>query len=244
VPKSLSLSDMESTIKKPLNGPAYGTIGHLPNSRLAPSDRCVPAGQYAICCQQARDRHDRVIIEEKLDGSATAVALLGGQLVAMNRAGYPAITSPYTQHHLFDAWCHERRDRFRQVLREGERIVGEWLAQAHGTRYDLTRMEPWGVFDILDAKGRRLPFNEFRSRVDGVFAKPTLLHDDGPLPVSAAMALHELYHWPCDQTEGLVYRVERKGRVEFLAKWVRPGKVDGKYLPAVTGGEPIWNWKP
>jgi len=31
-----------------------------------------------------------------------------------------------------------------------------------------------------------------------------------------------------DPIEGLVYRVERKGKVDFLAKWVRPDKV-GRY---------------
>jgi hypothetical protein len=34
--------------------------------------------------------------------------------------------------------------------------------------------------------------------------------------------------------------VERRGEVDFLAKYVRPDKVDGKYL----GGEPIWMWRP
>ena len=31
-----------------------------------------------------------------------------------------------------------------QALAEGERLVGEWLWQAHGTRYDLPR-KPYGA---------------------------------------------------------------------------------------------------
>jgi hypothetical protein len=40
--------------------------------------------------------------------------------------------------------------------------------------------------------------------------------------------------------EGVVYRVEDKDRVLFLAKWVRGDKVDGKYL---FQNPPIWNWR-
>jgi hypothetical protein len=42
----------------------------------------------------------------------------------------------------------------------------------------------------------------------------------------------------------VVYRVERKGRFDYLAKYVRPGKVDGKYLPELNGGDAVWNWRP
>lgn len=47
----------------------------------------------------------------------------------------------------------------------------------------------------------------------------------------------------CDEPEGVVYRVERHGKVDFLCKWVRPDKVDGKYLPEISGKPPVWNWK-
>ncbi|KKL70160.1 hypothetical protein LCGC14_2107750, partial [marine sediment metagenome] len=33
-------------------------------------------------------------------------------------------------------------------------------------------------------------------------------------------------------------------RVLFLAKWVRPDKEDGIYLPEISGGEAVWNWRP
>jgi hypothetical protein len=60
--------------KKPLGIRAYGSIGHLPGSRLGTSDRSVPPGQAAICTTRPRDSHDVVIVQEKLDGSCTAVA--------------------------------------------------------------------------------------------------------------------------------------------------------------------------
>jgi hypothetical protein len=41
-----------------------------------------------------------------------------------------------------------------------------------------------------------------------------------------------------DPVEGAVWRVERNDKVDFLAKYVRPDKVDGSYFE----GEPVWNW--
>jgi hypothetical protein len=38
-----------------------------------------------------------------------------------------------------------------------------------------------------------------------------------------------------DKVEGVVYRVERKGKVDFLCKYVRPDKKDGCYLESETG---------
>jgi hypothetical protein len=140
----------------------------------------------------------------------------------------------------------ENEDRFRSVLKEGERIVGEWLAQAHGTIYDLKHeyYEPFAAFDIMTGT-ERLPLLEFYDRAEpGDFSVPHLLHAGGPISVDEAMKIHRKISWPCDEPEGVVYRVERKGKVDFLTKWVRPDKVDGKYLPEVSGEEPIWNWRP
>lgn len=247
-PNGIGVTKMETTtinpaLSKPLGRRAYGSIGHLPNSRLGPGDHSVPEGQGRICCVKTRDKHDRVIVQEKLDGSCVAVALADGQLHALGRSGWLAQTSPYKQHQLFAAWVRSHEDRFRHVLREGERLVGEWLAQAHGTIYRLNELEPFGVFDIMVGQ-TRLPFDEFVKRVDATFARPHVLHDGAAISVDDAMALHERSHWPCEETEGVVYRVERKGEVEYLAKWVRPTKVDGKYLPNVSGQPEVWNWQP
>jgi hypothetical protein len=233
----------ESTLPrdiKPLGRKAYGSIGHLPQSRMGPADHHVSPGQARICTEKARDKRDRIIVQEKLDGSNVAVALIDGTLHPLGRAGYPAISSKYEMHKLFAMWAYENDHRFRAVLRDGERINGEWLAQAHGTIYELGDREPFATFDIMRGS-ERLPFDEFRNRIAaGGFATPHLLHDGEPISVEAAMAVHERLHWPCDELEGVVYRVERDGVVDFLAKYVRPDKQDGKYLD----GEPIWHWRP
>lgn len=227
---------------KPLKQKAYGSIGHLPNSRLGPADHSVHEGQAAICTVKARDKHDRIIVQEKLDGSCCAVAKINGAIVPLTRAGYVADTSPYEQHLMFHEWVNKNADRFRTVLQEGERIVGEWLAQAHGTIYQLNEREPFGAFDLMRGTVRA-PFDEFFDRVNEYFDSPSLLHDGGPISVEDAMVRHELKRWPCDKTEGLVYRIERQGKVDFLAKYVRLDKQDGQYLESVTGNPPIWNWR-
>lgn len=232
--------------RKPLGRKAYGSIGHLPSSRRGPSDRSITKGQARICTIRPRDKHDRIIVQEKLDGSCTAVTLIDDQIIALGRAGYTADSSPYQQHLMFAAWVRRNEERFRRVLRPGERIVGEWLAQAHGTRYDFSRRpvpEPWAAFDIM-VESRRLTYSEFCKRLGSEFMTPCHLHSGGAISVGEAMARHGTACLPCDQTEGVVYRVERHGEVDYLAKWVRPDKVDGKYLPELSGKPPVWNWMP
>jgi hypothetical protein len=129
-------------------------------------------------------------------------------------------------------------DRFRSVLREGERLVGEWLMQAHGTRYDLAGREPFVAFDILRGEERE-PFDAFTSRVAGTFAVPTVLATS-PTSVETAMSLLGAL----DPVEGVVYRCERLGVVDFLAKYVRPDKADGVFLPEISGKAAVWNWRP
>ena len=231
--------------RKPLGRKAYGSIGHLPNSRLGPKDRCITDGQARIATRIPRDRHDRVIVQEKLDGSCVAAVRIDGEIVSLGRAGYTAESSPHEQHWLFAQWVKRHEKRFLSTLEDGERIVGEWLAQAHGTRYYGlgAAYEPFVAFDIMRGT-ERLPFEVMRDRVGGDFALPSCLHYGAPISVDEAMERHRLRGVPCDGPEGVVYRVERKGKVDFLCKWVRPDKIDGKYLPEISGQPAVWNWRP
>lgn len=230
---------------KPLGRRAYGSIGHLPNSRLGPSDSSVTDGQYRICCEKTRDKHDKIIVQEKLDGSNVAVALKNNTIYPLTRAGYVANTSPYKQHHLFYEWAMQREDTFRKVLQEGERISGEWLAQAHGTKYSmLDESSVFAAFDIFDAYNNRLVYDDFDERVWMDFCTPSVLHVGDAVSVREMMQEHRLINYGADEVEGLVYRVERHGKVDYLAKYVRPDKVDGKYLESVSGNPPVWNWQP
>jgi hypothetical protein len=183
---------------------------------------------------QTRDRHDLIIVQEKLDGSNVACLKLEGKILPLTRAGNSAWSSPYEQHQLFARWVLDNEERFAAVLHDGERVCGEWLAQAHGTRY-LPPHEPFVVFDLMVGT-ERLPVDLCALRLRlGQFVTPRELHRGGALSVERARKT---------LVEGAVWRCEREGRVDFVVKWVRPDKVDGLYLPEMSGRLPVWNWRP
>lgn len=245
------------TGEKPLGIKAYGSIPHLIGSRMGPGDKHVDPGMARIATERARDKYDSVLVQEKLDGSCTAVVKVDGRVLALGRSGYLARTSPYEQHHLFDDWVSERIAVFNALLRDGERIVGEWLAQAHGTRYDLTDRQPWVAFDIIAGPNEpngyvpRLSADEVRERTGdfGLAAARAIVR--GPTSIEDAMlALGTYGHYGAlDPIEGAVWRIERqlpnKALRVDLVKYVRPDKVDGLYLPEserATVTEPVWNY--
>lgn len=231
---------------KPLGRKNYGSIGHLPSSRMGPADHHVHPGQARICTEKARDRHDVVIVTEKLDGSNVGIAKVDGRVVALGRAGHLAQSSKYEQHQLFADWVRQRDAFWGDVLDEGERLVGEWMAQAHGSRYALPR-GPFAAFDLM-VEDRRLAFGVLRLRCERFeIPMPRIIHIGGPISVDRAMALHGPGDHGVDDPEGVVYRVERQGEFDFMAKWVRPDKIDGKFLPDVSTAvvdAPVWNWRP
>ena len=234
---------------KPLGGPSYGSIPHLPGSRLGPGDHHCHQGQADICTVKTRDKKDTVIVQEKLDGSNVGVAKIGGEIVALTRAGYLASTSPYKQHHYFSAWVERNAYRFKNLLNEGERICGEWMLQVHGTRYSWWG-DPFVAFDLITPNGR-LTYNDLYARVGDVLRTPVVHHEDREA-LSIEQAMRRLLEYNSDQgpfaikaldkPEGVVYRVERDGKVDFLAKYVRPDKVDGAYLGVDSHGNELTVW--
>ena len=142
------------------------------------------------------------------------------------------------------------------MLQDGERVVGEWLAQAHGTRYKLKhehdygvrydlKHEPFVAFDLMRGT-ERVTHDEFINCVYGWFVPAYTLPYEHPLSVEFVMGELGEYgkHGAIDPIEGAVWRVERDGKVDFLVKYVRPDKVDGKYLENVSGKDAVWNWTP
>lgn len=226
---------------KPLGYKAYGSIPHLPGSRLGDGDHHCHEGQAKIATLKARDKYDVIIVQEKLDGSCCSVAKINGQIVALGRAGYLATSSEFSVHHSFALYVEMNARRFSELLAEGERAVGEYLAQAIGTRYNLPH-EPFVVFDIMRGTKRAI-VNEVCSRTMPLdFIAPRIISTGKVLPIETAMALVEPSgHGAIDPVEGVIYRVERKGEVDFLTKFVRHDKEDGKYFPENNNGIITWN---
>ena len=86
-----------------------------------------------------------------------------------------------------------------------------------------------------------------------MFPTPRLISYGLPMPIERVLeVLEPSWHGALDPVEGAVWRVERLGKVDFLAKYVRPTKIDGLYLFDWTDGQPVdrpeerlvWNWWP
>lgn len=225
---------------KPLGRKAYGSIPHLSGSRFGPKDYRASPGHEDILTLRAR-KGDEIVVEEKLDGSCCAVANIDGAVVPLIRAGYRADASSYRQHHLFAAWVYARQDAFGTALGGRELLAGEWLLQAHGAfapvEDEALLFRP---FDAFDMKGRRRGRDALEAVCRAVGIEPVPLLHRGE-----AISVHMVLPRLAPGSEGAVWRCEnRRWGVEFLAKFVRPGKVDGLYLPSVSGGSEVWNFPP
>jgi hypothetical protein len=222
---------------KPLGGKSYGSIPHLPGSRLGAGDHHCHDGQAIIATMKTRDKHDRVIVTEKLDGSNVCVANVGGSVMALTRSGYLARTSPYQMHHAFADFAMARDW---SGLPRDHRISGEWMHTAHGTIY--IGVAPLVAFDVIDGAGKRLPYDAARETIASLGLTAAHVISDGPaMSVDAAMDALGVYgfHGAMEQVEGAVWRVERNGAFDFMAKFVRHDKQDGKYLETISGLPPV-----
>jgi hypothetical protein len=215
---------------KPLGQKSYGSIPHLIGSRLGEGDHHASPGQVDIATKTTRDKWDLIIVQEKLDGGNVGVAKVNGEILALSRAGYLAETSPYKTHHAFALYVERNRKRFEELLKENERICGEWLFTAVGTKYNLPH-EPFVPFDLMTGT-ERLPYHDFLRRISRFdFVLPRTIHIGQPIAIKdVEKVLDNSAHGALEPVEGAVWRVERKGAVDFLVKYVRPSKEDGKYL--------------
>jgi hypothetical protein len=229
---------------KPIGRKNYGSIPHLSNSKLGEGDYYIGDGQERILTLKARDKHDNILVFEKYDGSNVGVAKFENKIFALTRSGYEAHTSPYKQHHLFYNWVKKRELLFSDMLQNGERITGEWLAQAHGLVYKI-EVEPIVFFDYFDLNNKRILFSELKKKaIQYGLQLPKKLHEGQSITVEQLLPLlNEKTKGieSVDLPEGMVYRVERKGKVDFLAKWVRNDFENGKYCIGVDEKDLIYN---
>jgi hypothetical protein len=234
---------MSKSIHKPV-GKVYGSIPHLPGSKADTVDRTVDATMAGYFTVKVQDKGDKVIVQEKTDGSCVGVAKQAGTIIPLVRAGYTAVTSPYKMHQLFAKWVFDNHAKFDLLLEEGERVVGEWLLQAHGTRYNLPH-EPFVAFDLM--KGTQRTRNHiFEQRcTDAGLVIPNKVAEE-PITTTEAMKLLGMgKHGAVDPPEGVVYRYEAKAHNTIvLAKFVRPDFKPGSLLPEINGCEAVWNTQP
>jgi len=225
---------------KPLGRKNYGSIPHLSTSKLGLNDHYITHGQEKILVNKTRDDHDKVLVFEKYDGSNVGVTKVNNKIIALTRSGHTADTSPYLQHHEFADWVDKYQLFFDRILKNGERVAGEWLYQAHGMRYTI-KGSPVVFFDYFSKDNERYTFDVLKKTG---LQLPRLLHEGGAIsPNELISKLNNYDHRikAVGNPEGIIYRVERKGKVDFLAKWVRSDFVAGKYIINKEAHELIYN---
>lgn len=216
----------------------YGSIPHLSSSKMSQqADKKISIGQENILTKKPRDWKDLVIVTEKIDGSNVGVVKTTKGLFAITRHGYSAISSPFKQHHYFHEYVLDNDELF-SWLPIGWRVCGEWCAMAHGTLYDITDESPFVAFDIFDGNNSRIPYMYFFALCHKYdIPVVPLLHIGQPISIKNAIDLLGSGHYgKPEKPEGVVYRSERLGEFDFMAKWVRGDKVDGEFMD-----KEIWN---
>ena len=231
---------------KPTKSKNYGSIPHLSNSKLGEGDYRITDGQERILTVKKRDRHDTIIVTEKYDGSNVGIAKVNGHIVSITRSGYEARTSPYKQHHLFADWVEDGKWMFAEMIQEGERLCGEWMAQAHGLKYVING-SPIVFFDLFTRENKRVTQEELIDRLNRFsfgLKTPRIIHKGDSVDVSKLIETlnkKTIEGESEGDPEGMVYRIERNGKVDFLAKWVRSDFQTGQYIIGKSDEELTWN---
>jgi len=223
---------------KPLGGKSYGSIPHLIGSKLGEGDHHIHEGQHRILTNKKRDRHDVVFVTEKYDGSNVSIANVGGKIIALTRSGYEADTSPYKTHHAFNFWVKKHKSELRLILPEDTRLCCEWLHKRHSLEYFFAKgtAESFIVcFDLIDnITNEKMPYFDFYSIDTWLIPKARIIHIGEAIePNKLLHKLNGAHQSPvrCVQNpEGMVYRCERHGKCDFLAKWVRSDFMPGEFL--------------
>ena len=96
--------------------------------------------------------------------------------------------------------------------------------------------------------GRLLLFEELREKaIEYNLQLPRQLHEGQPITVEQLLPLLNEKTKGIESVElpeGMVYRVERKGKVDFLAKYVRSDFPTGQFCINVEEQNLIWNVLP
>ena len=188
---------------------SFPTIQHLPGSKMIDAeDKLLGAEQVKWLTMRRRTTNDTVIITEKVDGMNASVLLQNGLLHPLIKKGYDCRANPLPWINDFAKYVERNAPRFLSVLKEGERLCGEWMIKTHTLSYKLPH-EPFIAFDIIKG-AERLPYLAFRERVSyGEFITAGLVHLGEAMPPDIALQLLGAgYHGVIGAPEGVIYRYE------------------------------------
>jgi hypothetical protein len=178
-----------------------------------------------------------LIVEEKIDGTNTAVHFTSAGRMVLQCRGHEITEGMHPQYDLFKQWTSVKRPVLEQMLTDRYILYGEWLYARHSVHY---RALPhyFFEFDILDKDEQK--FLDLESRLmllygTGIHTVPVLHRGKASydqilkcIGVSAFDALFDnpLTGKPDNRMEGVYLRTEKEGVVTGRAKVVRPEFVE------------------
>lgn len=201
---------------------SYPTIQHLPGSKMRDrDDKCLNQREVDWLTIRTRLQSDVVIVTEKVDGCNVGVVKKDYQLYPVIRKGYDVITNEYDWIREFANFVSINAERFDCLLKNGERVCGEWMIKTHTLSYRMPH-EPFIAFDLINGTERER-YLTARERLEyHGFTTAGLVHYGTAIPVEMALKLLQSgFHGVLGQPEGVVYRYETvKNGWLFNAKYV------------------------
>lgn len=177
----------------------YPRTQHLEGSRLQPGDHDLEQ----VPLRELRGRY--VVVEEKLDGANSGIALDEGGRVRLQSRGHVLTGGPRErQFDLFKRWAGAHSALLETVCASGLTVYGEWLYAKHTIFYDALP-HYWLEFDIRDADGafwstaRRRAHFEACGAAGVVRSVPVvwegIVDDERAIPRLVARALYKSTRW-------------------------------------------------
>lgn len=241
----------------------YPRTPHILDSRLQLGDEDLHVAEFG----EIAGRH--LVIEEKLDGSNTAISFDMQDNLLLQSRGHYLMGGPRERHFdLFKSWAASLRTALLEVLGHRYVMYGEWLYAKHTIFYD--RLPHYFLeFDVLDREHSVFLSTARRQQLlaNLPIVSAPVLHE-GVLPSAEAAknlvapsrfkspnwrdtlceAARESPHKPelvlkqtdgSDLMEGLYLKVEEDGVVSARYKYVR-----ADFLSVVADSESHWQSRP
>lgn len=199
----------------------YPTIQHIKGSKMIDNaDKLLNEREQDWLTVKTRTKDDIVIVTEKVDGCNVGVLRRGEELIPIVRRGYNVLTNPLDWIKEFHRFVDERKQRFLDLLNDGERVCGEWMIKTHTLRYKM-KHEPFICFDLISNTYRDRYLNaKHRLEANG-FVTAGLVHYGTAIPAKTALEmLGDGFHGIVGGPEGIVYRYESKDGFLFSGKYV------------------------
>lgn len=147
----------------------YSSIPHLSGSKMTSKEdiRLLNGEEYFTI--KTKEKKDKVLILEKIDGCCISVRRDGDTLIPATRNGFSIDDGQYAHIKAFLPFLEENKQVFLSALADGETVYGEWTFAEHGTPKSAYK-KLFYPFDIVGVDGK-IPYLDVQRRFDGVSEK-------------------------------------------------------------------------